>query len=130
LMADSVRRATKRGGKAIITVPSYESAMHVYQSLIRMDRRSEGKEGMNVRAADKLFAGEVQSATDGVINIGGEPTKHWMRDEICQLLLDTGFQIEAVERIEYPWSEEISGAARSMPAAHPWDWMVRARRSR
>ena len=68
----------------------------------------------------------IGSLIEGICDAGGVETKHFMEDEIAHLLEDVGFSIASVERVEFPWSEEIDDAPEWLGEPFPWDWLVTA----
>ena len=55
-------------------------------------------------------------------------TKHYLHDEFAQLLEKVGFQVESVDRVEFPWAEVLDNAPEKLGKPYPWDWMVTASR--
>jgi SAM-dependent methyltransferase len=116
-----------RGAVAFV-VPSWESVLRTYQSLIRLDVADGNERRATVRRVAALAAREVRSLVDGVVEVGGEPTKHYLSDEIAQFLADAGFLIDTIERVEYPWDIDLD-FGRPRPKAllgprTPWDWLL------
>jgi SAM-dependent methyltransferase len=132
-IARTVARAVRRGGPVVIVVPALESALRTYHALVRLDMA----DGSTRRAAhtrvNGIAAREVQSIADGIVTTGGEPTKHYLGDEIADFAGEAGLTIERLERVEYPWREEIELGRTSkrtraaLGAGVPWDWLVVAR---
>jgi len=69
---------------------------------------------------------EIHSLVEGICGVGGVATKHFMQDEIGQLVSGVGFNITSVDRVEFPWSEELDHVPESLGRPYPWDWMVLA----
>jgi hypothetical protein len=75
----------------------------------------------------------VRSIADGIVTTGKEPTKHYLGDEIVEFAAEAGLKVERLERVEYPWRDEIELGrigARTRAAlgkGAPWDWLVVAR---
>ena len=64
------------------------------------------------------------SVRDGVVEKGGTPTKHYLREELELLLQELGHQVCSIEKVEYPWNTEFEHPPASMGAPYPWDWLV------
>ena len=92
------------------------------------DRRSEGS-----RRVNRIATREVRSIAEGIVTTGGEPTKHYLGDEIVEFAAEAGLKAERLERVEYAWGEEIelgrmSARIRAALGKNaPWDWLVVAR---
>ena len=41
---------------------------------------------------------------------------------------DAGFEVKKIQRVQYPWHEEMTNAPAWLEAPYPWDWLVLARR--
>ncbi len=128
-MAQSIWRATKKNGLCVVVVPSMESVIHTYQTLVRCKVRNEIDHRHAIRTMDRLYKKEVLSPVDGVVSIGGTPTKCYTREEITIFLSDIGFTIERILRVEYPWTEILDNTPRWLKEPYPWDWCILGRRS-
>ena len=115
-------------GTVAFVVPSWESVLRTYQTLVRLDVADGNELRATGRRVAALAAREVQSLVDGVVDVGGEPTKHYLSDEIAQFLADAGFLIDTIERVEYPWEIDLDfGTPRSkalLGPRTPWDWLL------
>ncbi len=125
---ESIVRFTRKGGTVIVTVPSLESCIHVYQTLVRLRKELGGNNGMSRPEARRQLAAELPSVLDGNVSIRGVLTKHWMQDEITQHIADAGLTVERVRRVDFSWESEIDAAPDWLGAPFPWDWMIVARR--
>ncbi|MBT4101599.1 MAG: class I SAM-dependent methyltransferase [Gemmatimonadetes bacterium] len=117
----------RAGGHLVLVVPSYESALRTYQALARCHQRDGLSPVRAHRRLDQQATGEMRSLTDGIIGVGGTATKHYLHDEIAEFLADHGAQIEGIERVGFPWSEEIDHAPPWLGAPTPWDWLVQGK---
>jgi hypothetical protein len=77
---------------------------------------------------ERLYANEVISTIDGIVNIGGELTKCFMQQELDKFLTDVGYVVESIKKIEYGWKEEINNPPQWMKDPYPWDWLIRVRK--
>ncbi|MBW8038955.1 MAG: class I SAM-dependent methyltransferase [Planctomycetes bacterium] len=124
----SVFKATKKAGLSVIVVPSLESVFHTYHTIVRCNVKDGYKRHHAMRSVNRLFKTEVVSPADGIVNIGDSPTKCFMREEITTFLSDIGFEVAKIQRVQYPWHEEMTNAPSWLKAPYPWDWLVLARR--
>lgn len=123
-IAAHVCASVKVDGHLVVVVPALESALRTYQTLSRC-HQYDGLSARRARnALDRQAAKEILSITDGVIAVGGTPTKHFLQDEIAQFLDDHGVDVEVVERVEFPWSEEIDNVPDWLTSPGPWDWLA------
>ena len=123
-IAQSLWHTTRKNGFNVVVVPSMESTLHVYQTLVRINDHQERSRGQAVRDMDRLHKKEVLSPVDGIVSIGGVPTKCFTREEIVIFLSEIGFIVEEVSKVEYPWSEEIDDSPRWLEGPYPWDWLI------
>lgn len=109
-----------RGGKLLLVVPSSES---VQMELLRaVDTHIS--DGVSCEAA--LANGHNPTATpqelqQGVHQLDGLSTKHYLRAELEEMLPAHELDIQEVTKIEYP--SEIDGNPNQS-----WDWLVQATR--
>lgn len=118
-IARNVVASVNKGGQAIFIVPSLEAVMRAYQVAVQLNKR-----GVDGWAED-----EVASLPKGLINMGGVPTKHYLRDEIAEFLQRLNLRDVKISRVSYPWREALEDAPRNLKAALPWDWMAVGTRS-
>jgi SAM-dependent methyltransferase len=132
-IARTVARAVRRGGPVVIVVPSLESAFRTYHALVRLDIADGATRREGSRRVNGIAAREMRLLADGIVTTGGEPTKHYLGDEIVEFAAEAGLRVERLERVEYPWQAEIElgrMSARTRAALGertPWDWLVVAR---
>jgi SAM-dependent methyltransferase len=132
-IARTVARTVRRGGPVAIVVPALESALRTYHALVRLDMADGRKRREGLRRVGAIAAREVRSIADGIVTTGGEPTKHYLGDEIVEFASEAGLKVERLERVEYSWRDEIElgrSGARTRAAlgkGAPWDWLVVAR---
>lgn len=117
-----VRRLLKKGGAAILLVPSLESI--VYADAIR-------RAYAPAQRSLYRFGGEAARRDPGLLEIQEVLYKHFVSDELTDVLLGAGFLPDTPERVCYRWQTEAASPPpsrrRLLPA--PWDWLVVARRA-
>ncbi|MBX2967601.1 MAG: class I SAM-dependent methyltransferase [Cyclobacteriaceae bacterium] len=128
LMFRNIQKSLKKGGNAVLVVPSLESVLYASWQLIRLYK----KEGVSVKKIpatefDYFKAGK-RELVQGIIHINGVPTKHYLQTELEVLLKEAGLTITAIEKIEYDWNTEFDSSPRGMTAPYPWDWLVECRK--
>ena len=127
-IAESVFRNTKRRGAAVFVVPSLESYLRTYQTLIECRVEQGHTRGATTRSVSRSADREIHSLVEGICSVGGVATKHFMRDEVGQLLSKVGFEVTTIDRVEFPWSEELDCVPENLGPPYPWDWMVTAKK--
>ena len=128
-MLRSLRSVMQKKGVAVIVVPALESVFHVYHTLRMIRERAGGMDGLGLREAERMLRAEVQSFSDGIVRVGGTPTKYWMREELINCLKEQGLRVQRIRKVEYKWSEEIVNPPGWLHEAPPWDWMVLCEKS-
>jgi SAM-dependent methyltransferase len=126
-IARNIARCVRSGGLVAFVVPALESVLRTYHALIRLDVASGAARSRATQRIAALAKREVRSIVDGVVEIGGEPTKHYLDDEIAQFLGDAGFAVDTIDRIEYPWDVELElgdGTPAMLGDRMPWDWLL------
>ena len=105
---DAVREITKPGGHALVVVPALESA----QKVAALDERVS-----------------IVEARPDLVETDGSAQKYYTHEELEGVLARHGLEPVRIERVHYPWSEELDGRKRSRTWA-PFDWAILARRPR
>lgn len=127
-MLRNVHKALKRGGHAVLIVPSLESMFYTAFRLIDWHRR-DGTKSSAIPASDlDYFAAPRWQLAQGIIHIDKVPTKHYTEPELQVLIKEAGLRVTYVERVEYEWDSELSDPPRWMKDPYPWDWLVECRK--
>jgi 2-polyprenyl-3-methyl-5-hydroxy-6-metoxy-1,4-benzoquinol methylase len=120
----------KTSGHLVMDVPSVESIL--YDAFRETEWRR--KEGHPARRAEKMV--DVSSLTQprmlaqGVLNRGGQPTKHYLREELVVLVRDEmHLDLLDILKVEYDWKTEMEDdrVPGWMGEPFPWDWLVIAK---
>jgi SAM-dependent methyltransferase len=120
----------KTGGHLILDIPSLESILYDAFRETEWHRRK----GQSTRKAEKTV--DVSSITrprmfaQGVLYRGGEPTKHYLREELIVLVRDEmKLDLLDILKLEYDWKIEMEDdhVPDWMGEPFPWDWLVIAR---
>ncbi|MFT7538864.1 MAG: 2-polyprenyl-3-methyl-5-hydroxy-6-metoxy-1,4-benzoquinol methylase, partial [Lysobacterales bacterium] len=96
-IARSIYRATKIKGYGVFVVPSMESILNTYQMMLKHDERLGKIRQTALKGMERLYANEVISTIDGIVNIGGELTKCFMQQELDKFLTDVGYAVESIK---------------------------------
>ena len=120
----TIRRSLKRGGIAMVVIPSLDSALYAAWRLMEWYKRdgeaiqSIDQPSISALAADKL------DLVQGIIPIDNHPTKHYMQTELPLVFAQAGFKIETIDKVEYSWKTEFEAPPSWMKDPYPWDWLV------
>ncbi|MGD9611848.1 MAG: class I SAM-dependent methyltransferase [Kiritimatiellia bacterium] len=129
-MLDVLARHLRPGAHLVFVVPALESILLTDFRLIQWNLRDGQTPGRAAGAGFRAFRPVHRPRLhEGVVDIAGVATKHYLREEIAGLLETRGLRPLEFAKIEYPWSSEFTGAPRWMQAPFPWDWLCVARKS-
>ena len=120
-----ISKSLRPGGHFVLVVPSLESMLFAEFRLIQWNLKS----GMTHAKAISASVEEAEGSLDlrleeGLVDIDGFATKHYLKEELIVLLEDLRFDVAAVEKVEYDWSTEFADPPRWMKEPYPWDWLV------
>jgi SAM-dependent methyltransferase len=120
-----ISQSLRGGGHFVLVVPSLESMLFSEFRLIQWNLKS----GMTHERAISASMEEAEGTLDlrleeGLVDIDGVATKHYLKEELIVLLEELRFNIEAIEKVEYDWSTEFDQPPRWMKEPYPWDWLV------
>jgi SAM-dependent methyltransferase len=114
----------KPGGHLIFVVPSVESILYI----AFRDMEFHIKKGLPAKEA--ALQVDLSSLTDprqmaqGVLARGGEPTKHYLKEELTVLVKSLKLELLEITKVEYAWTTELDSVPRWMREPYPWDWLV------
>ena len=127
-MLRNIQRALRINGTAVFVLPSQESILY---STFRMMEwyRKEGIASNKVPAGElNYYKGSKREIVQGMVNIDGVSTKHYLESEIRVLFAGVKLEVTAMDRVEYDWNTEFSEPPNWMNAPYPWDWLVECRK--
>src|SRR5258706_1850538 len=126
-MLRNIQKALRVNGAAVVVLPSLESILYSSGRMMEWYR----KEGV---AADKIpnaelsyYKGSKKNIVQGIMNINGVPTKHYLESELQVLFAGVKLAVTNIDRVEYEWNTEFSDPPSWMKAPYPWDWLVECR---
>lgn len=123
-MVDRTLSCVKPGGHLLLVTPALESALFATHRLVRWQR----EQGYSPKVAQKKAAREMSNLDMGIVMIDGVPTKHYLKEELQDVMQSRGFEVIAIQKLEYPWSRVFSEPPEWMGPPLPWNWMVTAKR--
>ena len=127
-IARTVAIHTRPGAPAAFVVPSMESTLRTFQTVVDCQVRAGARRNVAVRSIARQAEEEIESVIDGIVSVGDSPTKHFLHDELAAFLGEAGFDLRDMKRVEYPWAEEIENPPRRLGSPTPWDWLAECRR--
>ena len=124
-----ISKCLKPGGHFVLVVPSLESMLFAEFRLIQWNLKT----GMTHAQAISASVEDAESSLDlrlqeGLVDINGVATKHYLKEELIVLLNDLRFDVASVEKVKYDWSTEFADPPRWMKKPYPWDWLVLAKK--
>lgn len=122
----AIRRDLAPGGSLLLLVPSLESRLYVHSRWAQWCRRLGLQPESELAKERTRRVKRLESIRDGIALCGGEPTKHYLREEMEVLLGRAGFKAGEIEKVEYPWTTEFEEPPGWMREPWPWDWLVTA----
>ncbi len=124
-MLHSIAAAIKPGGHLLITSPSLESALFTTHRLVEWNLAK----GMPPAVAQQKAARDASKLDMGVVMVDGVATKHYLKEELEDVLRNEGLVPVESLKIEYPWSIVFPGMPDQLRVDPlPWNWMVLAQR--
>ena len=117
-----------KSGHLFLVVPSLESALFTSFRLIDWNL----SDGMSPSSAvlggfDKTNL-SASHFHQGVVEINGVPTKHYLEEELKVILDSVNFDVLSISKVEYDWDNEFDSPPEWMKDPYPWDWLVIARK--
>lgn len=121
----NIATSLKKNGHLVLVVPSLESKLltRIIQHQWKIDHKL-----FSGKMSDKEGHKRYNHVLQGNFEIDDVPTKHYLEEELQLLLTQAGFQVKAIEKINYDWSTEFVDAPTWLKEPYPWDWMVVARK--
>jgi trans-aconitate methyltransferase len=116
--------AVKPGGHLLLVTPSLESALFATHRLVRWQR----EQGHSPKVAQQKARREMSDLDMGIVLIDGVYTKHYLKEELEDMLVMYGFELLGVEKLDYPWSRVFAEPPEWMRPPLPWNWMLTAKR--
>ncbi len=120
---DNVRRNLEAKGRLILAVPAYESALFSCQRLLEWYCRAGDDRAEALRELEAETRESTLSIVDGIVEIQGEATKHYLREELLCLFDRNRLNVLEELRIEYDWREDFKSPPKWMKEPWPWDWL-------
>lgn len=123
----SLQNCINPGGHLLLVVPSFESFLF---SEFIVDR-SNRKAGININMNNGTVSKKQHyQFMQGIAKLAEAPTKHYLKEELITTLREHAFTIQHVDKIEYPWENEIQDLKLKLKDPYPWDWLVIAQRNK
>lgn len=125
----NVLKSLKKGGTAVIVIPSLESASFSAMQMLKV-YESEGVKHHDIpkEEFDHLTPAQHELIQKGIFHIDGHPTKHYLFAELYSFLNAGNFEIQNIDRLEYSWDTEITSPPKWLRDPYPWDWVVEVKR--
>jgi SAM-dependent methyltransferase len=123
----AIRGCLKPGGLFLGIVPSID-AVH-YSTMLLMDRSLDEGKSPSAAEAEAARAAEhpLFEFAFGRFAYKGLEQKFWQPFEIEYRLRKAGFSEIALEKLLYPWDDDMAGGAAFADHPPSWDWTFAAR---
>ncbi len=123
---NTITKHLRSGAHLVLVVPSLESALLSDYRLVQWNLR----EGCSYKEAISDFdSGPDASLRQGLVEIDGVPTKHYLKEELIAFLKDKPFEVVSIEKVEYLWDTEFDKPPKWMKEPYPWDWLLVLKKS-
>lgn len=123
-MVKRTLEAVKPGGHLLLVTPALESALFATHRLVRWQR----EQGHSPKVAQQKARREMSDLDMGIVLIDGVYTKHYLKEELEDMLAMYSLEVLGTEKLEYPWSRVFAEPPEWMGPPLPWNWMFTARR--
>jgi SAM-dependent methyltransferase len=127
-MIRNIQTALRKGGNAVLVLPSLDSVMYSSWRLIDLYKKDKVKPDEIPNSEFDYFKAGKRDIVQGIIYIDGVPTKHYGQSEIEVVFRDAGLTVTAIDKVEYEWDSEFASPPEEMKGPYPWDWLVECRR--
>ncbi len=124
----NIHRHLYKNGHLLLVVPSLESAMLTGSRLIEWNLKAGQSPQQAVRDGFDHQKITESKFYQGIIDIDGVGTKHFLREELLTLLAGLKFTVTNITKIQYNWHTEFIDPPKWMKAPYPWDWLVIAQK--
>ena len=120
----NIKKSLKKGGTALLVVPSLESMFYSSWTLFDWYKR-EGVKADNVDPSEwSGLGGKKTDIIRGLVSINGVTTKHYTHQELEVIIARFGLTLLKIDKLEYEWKTEFSKPPRWLKDPYPWDWLV------
>jgi len=123
-MVGHVLDAVKPGGHLVLVTPALESALFATHRLVRWNL----DQGHSPKVAQQKASRDMSAIDMGIVMIDGVATKHYLKEELEDVLTMHGLKVLESHKLEYPWSRVFQDPPSWMGAPFPWNWLVVAER--
>ncbi|MHC4069157.1 MAG: class I SAM-dependent methyltransferase [Planctomycetota bacterium] len=120
----TMKRCVRKGGRLVVVVPSLESALYADYRLVQWNLRAGWNMAEAVKEVAEAERGGAGGVRQGLVEIEGVATKHYLEEELSAMFGELGFEVEEVEKVEYCWGTEFAEPPAWMGEPYPWDWLV------
>lgn len=120
----TISRHLYKGGHLLLVVPSLESALYADFRLVQWNLRAGLRGDEAVSELEESGDGMEGSLRQGIVEINGVPTKHYLKEELLAMFATGALEVVSIEKVEYLWRTEFEQPPRWMKEPYPWDWMT------
>lgn len=119
----NIAAVLKRKGHLLLVCPALESALFSQYIFNHWDEAT-GK----FDPARKENTAKSKNVFDGLIQLDGTYTKHFLKEELQFILHTYGLNMLSAQKVEYHWQTEFTEPPAWLHQPLPWDWLVIAQK--
>lgn len=127
-MINNIQKALKKGGTALLVLPSLDSVFYSSWRLIEVYKKEGVKPAKIPDSEFDYFNASKRDIVQGIIYIDGVPTKHFGQTELDVVFRNAGLTITKIDKVEYDWNSELASPPSWLKAPYPWDWLVECKK--
>ena len=120
----TISRSLRRQGHLVLVVPSLESALLADYRLLQWNRKAGLSEAEALWEFEDLDDDDNLSLRQGLVDINGVATKHYLKEELIAIFGDLSLEIVTIEKVQYAWDTEFDQPPKWMEEPYPWDWLA------
>ena len=121
----NIYNAMKKNGQCFLILPSMESVLY-HGLLLLNDEIKIKEESAAKKATKKKFENDKYDFFLGHYEDGLDKQKFYYMHEIEYLMKKSGFKDIKIEKVKYPWGNDISDYEDFPDEEELWDWFVSA----
>lgn len=120
----TISKCLRKNGHLVLVVPSLESALLADYRLLQWNRKAGLSEAEALWEFEDLDEDDNLSIRQGLVDINGTATKHYLKEELAAMFRDISLEIVTIEKVQYAWDTEFDQPPKWMEAPYPWDWLA------
>jgi len=120
----TISGSLRKKSHLVLVVPSLESALLADYRLLQWNRKAGLSEAEALWEFEDLGDDDDLSLRQGLVDINGVATKHYLKEELIAMFEDLSLEIVTIEKVQYAWDTEFDQPPKWMEEPYPWDWLA------